>query len=196
KATGKRRRKQRTKGTTDAGAYGTTDGTDATCNQEFTKIPRLPVCGSVNRGRGPETNGAGDRHGCEYRTNRDEFPTVRIQRHERTSGDVGIGIHVRSDPMNRHRIRAHPLPKPKRQVACSEVGQADLDVLFLAGELVGLADAAPALGAVVALGRAVGLVGRVLDELARGVVDDEAVRAEVVVQEQEDVAATAHERRK
>src|SRR5690606_30669586 len=63
----------------------------------------------------------------------------------------------------------------------------DFGVLFLPRKLVILPEGIPAAGAVVALRRSIALEGRAFDELARGFIEDDAGRAEVVAELEEDV---------
>ena len=99
---------------------------------------------------------------------------------------VRVRVQVRAEAVNRERVGAHEAAEMSVVVARTEVGRADLDVLFLARELVRFARAVPPVGAEVALDRAVRLERRALDELARRVVDGHARRAEMITDVQEE----------
>src|SRR4030095_1928666 len=91
--------------------------------------------------------------------------------------DVRVRIQVAAAAMNRERIGAHEAAEMRLIVPGPEVCRADLDVLFLARELVRLTRVVPAVRSVVTLDRAIRLERRALDDLTRDVVDRHARRA-------------------
>ena len=91
--------------------------------------------------------------------------------------------------MQSQRVGAHPPTHQRIQVPLPEVLQPDFYILLLAREPIILPEALPPLRPVIALRAAVGLVAARLDELTRCLVDDDAGRAEMVPQREEDVQA-------
>ena len=96
---------------------------------------------------------------------------------KRAAADVSVDIGIAlSGRVNGERIRRYPPLQRRRVEALAKVLEPYLDIVFLPREAVVFAEAFPSIRAVVALGRAVGLIGGALDEFAGGFVEDDACR--------------------
>src|SRR5262249_4786621 len=96
---------------------------------------------------------------------------------------------VRGNRMNRERIWTDPPAQPRTVIAGAEIGEPYFDVLLFAREFIFFSVGLPALGTVVGLKAAVGLIGGPFDHLAGIFLQDKSVGTEVIPQVEIDVLA-------